>query len=64
MTFNIEPAIYCEGVGGMRHCDMVACSASGADVLTSVTETLNEVRVPDYGSRGEPFHRAHRRARG
>lgn len=35
MTFNIEPAIYCEGVGGMRHCDVVACSESGADVLTS-----------------------------
>jgi Xaa-Pro aminopeptidase len=34
MTFNIEPAIYIEGVGGMRHCDVVACTSSGADVLT------------------------------
>jgi Xaa-Pro aminopeptidase len=64
MTFNIEPAIYCDGIGGMRHCDMVACSASGADVLSNLTETLNEARVPDYGSRAEPFHRAHRRTRG
>lgn len=34
MTFNIEPAIYIDGVSGMRHCDVVACSESGADVLT------------------------------
>jgi Xaa-Pro dipeptidase len=35
MTFNIEPAIYCDGIGGMRHCDVVACTDSGADVLTT-----------------------------
>jgi Xaa-Pro aminopeptidase/Xaa-Pro dipeptidase len=34
MTFNIEPAIYIEGVGGMRHCDVVACTASGVELLT------------------------------
>ena len=34
MTFNIEPAIYLEGVGGMRHCDVVACTHDGAEVLT------------------------------
>jgi len=34
MTFNIEPAIYVDGVGGMRHCDVVACTGSGAEVLT------------------------------
>ena len=34
MTFNIEPAIYFEGVGGMRHCDVVACGEAGAEVLT------------------------------
>jgi len=34
MTFNIEPAIYIEGVGGMRHCDVVACTDTGALVLT------------------------------
>jgi Xaa-Pro aminopeptidase len=64
MTFNIEPAIYCEGMGGMRHCDLVACSASGADVLTNSTETPNEVRVPDHGGRRERVHRAHRRTGG
>ncbi len=34
MTFNIEPAIYIEGKGGMRHCDVVACTQNGAEVLT------------------------------
>jgi Xaa-Pro aminopeptidase len=34
MTFNIEPATYIEGIGGMRHCDIVACTRSGAKVLT------------------------------
>ena len=34
MTFNIEPAIYIEGAGGMRHCDVVACTSSGAHILT------------------------------
>jgi len=34
MTFNIEPAIYIEGVGGMRHCDVVACTSHGGKVLT------------------------------
>ena len=34
MTFNIEPAIYREGVGGMRHCDVVVCTHDGAEVLT------------------------------
>ena len=34
MVFNVEPAIYFEGYGGMRHCDMVAVTDSGAEVLT------------------------------
>ncbi len=34
MTFNIEPAVYFEGVEGMRHCDVVACGEAGAEVLT------------------------------
>jgi Xaa-Pro aminopeptidase len=34
MTFNIEPAIYIQGKGGMRHCDLIACTPNGAEVLT------------------------------
>ncbi len=35
MTFNLEPAVYFEGYGGMRHCDLVAVTADGARVLTN-----------------------------
>lgn len=34
MTFNIEPAIYFDGVGGIRHCDVVAVTDHGVEVLT------------------------------
>ncbi len=34
MTFNIEPAAYFDGYGGMRHCDVVAVTTAGAEVLT------------------------------
>ena len=35
MTFNIEPAVYLEGYGGARHCDMVAVTATGMELLTA-----------------------------
>jgi len=34
MVFNVEPAIYIDGYGGLRHCDMVAVTEDGAEVLT------------------------------
>ena len=34
MTFNVEPAAYFDGYGGMRHCDVVAVTADGAEVMT------------------------------
>jgi Xaa-Pro aminopeptidase len=34
MTFNIEPAIYLEDIGGMRHCDVVSCTHNGVELLT------------------------------
>jgi Xaa-Pro aminopeptidase len=34
MTFNIEPAIYIHGYGGARHCDMVAVTNNGMELLT------------------------------
>lgn len=36
MVFNVEPAIYVDGRGGLRHCDMVAVTGSGAELLTPV----------------------------
>jgi Xaa-Pro aminopeptidase len=38
MTFNIEPAAYFEGYGGMRHCDVAAVTSDGATVLTDFQE--------------------------
>lgn len=34
MVFNVEPGIYIDGYGGMRHCDMVAVTADGYELLT------------------------------
>ena len=35
MTFNLEPAVYFEGYGGMRHCDLVAVTSDGVRILTN-----------------------------
>jgi len=34
MVFNVEPAIYIQGYGGIRHCDMVAVTDDGFELLT------------------------------
>lgn len=34
MTFNVEPAIYIDGYGGLRHCDLVTVSKEGNELLT------------------------------
>jgi Xaa-Pro aminopeptidase len=34
MTFNLEPAAYFDGYGGMRHCDVVAVTNDGVEVIT------------------------------
>ena len=34
MTFNVEPAAYFDGYGGMRHCDVVAVTSESATVFT------------------------------
>lgn len=34
MTFNVEPAAYFDGYGGMRHCDLIAVTDDGSKVLT------------------------------
>jgi Xaa-Pro aminopeptidase len=40
MTFNVEPSIYIEGFGGARHCDMVAVTVSGMELLTDFQSEL------------------------
>lgn len=34
MTFNVEPAAYFDGYGGMRHCDVVAVTSESVSVFT------------------------------
>jgi Xaa-Pro dipeptidase len=34
MVFNIEPAVYLEGWGGLRHCDMLTVTQAGYELLT------------------------------
>jgi Xaa-Pro aminopeptidase/Xaa-Pro dipeptidase len=45
MVFNVEPGIYVEGYGGMRHCDMVVVTADGALVLTPFQTDIAELIV-------------------
>ncbi len=35
MVFNLEPAVYSKGLGGLRHCDVLALEAGGPRVLTA-----------------------------
>jgi len=43
MVFNVEPAIYLERVGGLRHCDMVTVTDRGMELLTPFQSGLNEL---------------------
>jgi Xaa-Pro dipeptidase len=45
MTFNVEPAIYITGYGGMRHCDVVTLTADGAEVLTPFQASMDALVV-------------------
>lgn len=45
MVFNIEPAIYIDGCAGLRHCDMVAVTEKGVEVLTPFQSTVEELII-------------------
>jgi Xaa-Pro aminopeptidase len=45
MVFNVEPAVYIQGLGGVRHCDMVAVTDSGVEVLTPFHSNLDELII-------------------
>lgn len=53
MVFNIEPAIYIENFGGIRHCDMVAVTEDGAEILTGFQTDYEELIV-DSMTRNAP----------
>lgn len=54
MVFNVEPAIYIHGFGGLRHCDMVAVSRSGAEVLTPFQASADELVLAGARTAGAP----------
>lgn len=43
MIFNIEPAIYLDGYGAVRHCDVVCVTEDGARVLTPFQARIDEL---------------------
>lgn len=43
MVFNVEPAIYIEGFGGLRHCDVVAVTQHGVELLTPFQAEYEEL---------------------
>jgi len=43
MVVTIEPAVYLPGVGGFRHCDVLAVTADGHELLTHYDRGLLEV---------------------
>lgn len=45
MVFNVEPAIYFDGYGGIRHCDMVTVTETGAEVLTPFQCRIGELAI-------------------
>ncbi len=46
MVFNVEPALYRSGYGGMRHCDMVAVTNRGVDLLTPFQVGTEQLVIP------------------
>lgn len=45
MIFNIEPAVYIRDLGGMRHCDMVAVTHDGGEVLTPFFSKMEQLML-------------------
>ncbi len=48
MVFNIEPAVYIEGWGGIRHCDMVTVTENGLEVLTPFQSRIEDLIVDPH----------------
>ena len=50
MVFNVEPAVYIEGYGGVRHCDMVVVTRSGYELLTDFQSDIESLTTSNRGS--------------
>ncbi len=43
MVFNLEPAVYFDGECGLRHCDMIAVTADGHEILTPFQAAIDQL---------------------
>jgi len=50
MVFNVEPAVYIEGYGGVRHCDMVAVTNRGYELLTEFQSDIEDLTATAINS--------------
>jgi Xaa-Pro aminopeptidase len=54
MVFNIEPAVYIKEYGGVRHCDMVAVTEKGYELLTEFQSDAGSLNVSNHNFIVEP----------
>lgn len=52
MVCNLEPAVYFDGDCGLRHCEMVAVTADGQEVLTPFQATIDQLIAHGGGEGG------------
>ncbi|HEX5438068.1 MAG TPA: Xaa-Pro peptidase family protein [Gemmatimonadaceae bacterium] len=45
MVFNVEPAVYFDGYGGLRQCDVVAATDEGCELLTPFQGRVEELMI-------------------
>lgn len=58
MVFNVEPAVYIGGYGGVRHCDMVAVTRSGHELLTNFQSDIGSLTISNRSSTRETTERS------
>lgn len=46
MCFNVEPSVYLDGLGGCRHCDVIALGEDGPEELSPYLSSYAELVVP------------------
>jgi Xaa-Pro aminopeptidase len=51
MVFNVEPAVYLDGIGGLRHCDMVLVTHTGIELLTPFQTSAEKLSLTRWQSR-------------
>jgi Xaa-Pro dipeptidase len=58
VVFNVEPAVYIGGYGGVRHCDMVAVTRTGCELLTDFQSDIESLTISSWNSTREKAERS------